>query len=156
MAMMPDELPTAQMDLDREVLTARAKVWTVRGLRDRVSLFEPRILQLREIDMGTRETLDMMGGRLEELAQGMTSFGILIDLGEATGGTTADYRKYVPQFFDAMVVKTGGALKHVGVVFYGNPLTRVVTKFFIGRIAKVPMTVHKNRELALDAIRAAI
>jgi hypothetical protein len=143
-------------DLDREVLNATGTPMTVRYLRERVTLAEPNILLLCEVPDGTAETLGAIGTKIDELIKGLDRFGVVVDLADATGSSTAEYRKYVPDFFMKLNAKTGGALKEVGVIFYGNPLLRVVTKFFMGRLSGVTMTVHKNRQLALDAVRAAV
>ena len=144
-------------DLDREVIGTGGGRWTVRELRERVSLAEPRILLYREIASGTPETLRIVGQAIEELSADLDAYAIVIDLADAaSGSTTSEYRRFIPEFFKDLNEKAGGALKHIAVVFYGNPVLRVVTKFLVGRMMDMPFSIHASRAQALQAARQAL
>ena len=150
---MQSDVP-ANTELDREVVTTRGEKYAVREVRERISLAEPRVVLLRELDGATIETLSIMGEAVAELTQGLDAYAILVDLSEATGMTTPDYRRFIPQFFTNLHQK--GALKHVAVAFYGNAAVRIASKFLIARMMQVPFSIHANRASALQAARTAL
>ena len=142
-------------DLTQEITNAVGTKYSVARLRDCVSLIEPRIVLLSDIPDGVPATLDVIVTRIEELVDGLTSYGIVSDLAEASAGSiTAEYRAYVPQRFKRLAAERPG-LCHFATAFYGNPLARVLAKFMIGRLG-APTTLHKSRDLALQAVRAAL
>lgn len=144
------------IDLDREIKNAVGATYKVAQLRERATVIEPRIVLLSDIPDGVPATLDVIVERIEELVEGLTSYGIVSDLGDASNGSiTADYRSYVPQRFKRLSRERPG-LVHFATAFYGNPLARVLARFMIGTSIGAPATVHKNRDLAIDAVRAAL
>jgi hypothetical protein len=147
-------LPTEE--LERELVTATGEAFTVAQLRDRVSLIEPRIVVMREVDLGSPEMLDVMGARIEELTRGLAAYGLVIDLAASTGKITTEYRKYVPIYFSGLHERSQGALKLMSVAFYGNPVARIVTKFLVGRMLEVPITVENSLTQAVQAVRKAL
>src|SRR5262245_27372725 len=110
---MPDEEAQAASagELDREVLSALGTRFPVRELRERVTVIEERIIVLREIDKGTPETMGIMGEAIEDLASGLGAYGIVIDLSEASGNTTPEYRRYIPEYFNGLKARSKGRLK---------------------------------------------
>jgi hypothetical protein len=140
-------------ELDREVVGADGTKFTRAALRERVSVLEPRVLLMREVDAGTRATLDAMGEAIVELTENLGSYGLVVDLSEARGTLTADYRRYIPQFFEQLRTRSA-ELRHIGLVFEANPVVRIATKFLVARMTAIPFSVHKTRALALDAVRA--
>ena len=143
----------ALADNEREVATKGGRI-TVRELRTRVTLSEPRVVLLRELDGATVETLTIMGKAIEELTRDLDGYSILIDLSEASGATTAEYRRFIPRFFTDLHQR--GGLKHVAVAFYGNAAVRIASKFLIARMMSVPFSIHPNRAQALQAARSAV
>jgi hypothetical protein len=144
-------------DLDREVTGSGGGRWTVRQLRERVSMAEPGVVLYREIASGTPETLAIVGQTIEELVAGLDAYAIVIDLADAAdSSTTSEYRRFIPNFFKELNQKAGGALKQVSVVFYGNPVLRVVTKFLVGRMMEMPFSIHSSRAQALQAARHSL
>jgi hypothetical protein len=149
--MQSDEL--SDNELEREVAIRGGRI-TVRELRARVTSIEPGVVQLRELDGATVETLTIMGKRIAELTRDLDRYSILVDLSDASGATTAEYRRFIPQFFTNMHER--GALKHVAVTFYGNAAVRIASKFLIARMMSVPFSIHGNRAQALQAARDAL
>jgi hypothetical protein len=144
------------IDLERAVPNATGKAYTVRELRSRVSLHEPRIVLLREVEGGTRETLDLIGETILELTRALPAWGMVVDLADAVGNPTADYRSYIPQFFTALHGQSGGRLRQVAIAFVGNPVARVVTQFVMSRFTRVPVSIQKNRAQAIDVVRRTL
>lgn len=142
--------------LDRVILDALGATLTVRELRDRVTMLEPNIVLMREIDKGTPETLAVLVAAIEEIAAGLDAFGVVLDLSDAAGMTTPEYRRCIPGLFEGMNARTEGRLKLISVVFKGSPILRVATRFLIGRMTRVPFGLEKNRELSLEAVRLAL
>src|SRR5690606_9429782 len=99
---------------------------------------EPGIIHFREITSGTPETLRIMGARIEELATDFDAYGIIIDLTEVDGGTTGDYRRFIPEYFNEHSVRSKNRLKIVAVVFDANPVLRVAVRFLVARASNVP------------------
>lgn len=143
-------------DPNTVLTTASGAKITVAELHARVSMPEPGVIVLREIDMGTPATLAAMGARIEELAAGLEAFGLVVDLSDSTGGTSTEYRRFLPEYFQGLSKRADGRMKHIAVAFLGNPLARVVTRFVIGRILGVPASIHKNAPLAIAAVRGSI
>jgi len=142
-------------ELDREIVGANGRKFTLEALRQRVSVLEPRILLMREVDAGTPATLDAMGETIIELTASLDDYGLVVDLSEAQGTLTADYRRYIPEFFERLRARSA-RLRHIAVVFEANPVVRIATKFLVARMTEIPFSVHKTRSLAQDAVRAAI
>ena len=140
-------------ELDREIVGADGKKFTVNELRERVSVLEPRILLMREVDAGTRATLDAMGEAVVDLTASLDVYGLVVDLSDARGTLTADYRRYIPEFFEQLRNRPV-ELRHIGLVFEANPVVRIATKFLVARMTAIPFSVHKSRALALEAVRA--
>ena len=144
-------------DLDREVVGTGGVRWTVRQLRERVSLPEPRVVLYREIASGSPETLQIVGQTIEELVLGLDAYAIVIDLADAADSSTSgEYRRFIPDFFKGLNRRAGGALRQVAVVFYGNPVLRIVTKFLVGRMIDIPFSIHSSRAQALHSARQAL
>lgn len=152
---MRDEAVTPD-ELDRVIINAAGGTHTVRELRDRVTMLEPSIVLMREIDKGTPETLAVLVAAIEELATELGAFGLVLDLSDAVGITTPEYRRCIPGLFEGMYARTDGRLKLISVVFTGSPIVRVATRFLMGRMTRLPFALEKNRELALEAVRRAI
>jgi hypothetical protein len=143
-------------EMRRAITTSGGVVFEVAELYDRVTLMDPRIVVMREVDMGTAETLRTMGRRIAELVADLDSYGVVVDLHDARGIMTAEYRKFVPDYFNQLHAGSNGAMRHLGVTFQGNPVTRIATKFFAGRMLRVPVSIHNTRALAIEAVRAAL
>jgi hypothetical protein len=144
-------------DLDRVVPALGAGSYTVRQLHARITILEPRIVVWQEIPDGTVETLAIMGQRMEELGQGFDRFCLLVDLADAKrGSTTAAYREAIPRYFNSLKRRLDGRLRHIAVAFEHNLVARTVTQFLIGRMVDVPISVHKNRALAIAVIHEAL
>jgi hypothetical protein len=148
--------PLTPSESEPAVPDAAGHVYPVSELRSRVSVLEPRIVLMREIDMGTPETLQAMSARIEEIAESYDAYGIVLDLTDVTGATTAEYRRYIPKHFLDMHTRSRGRLKLVAVAFFGNPVARVATKFLVARMSAVPFTIEKNRAMAVEAVRKAL
>ena len=97
-----------------------------------------------------------MSARIEELARDFEAYGIIIDLTEVDGGTTGDYRRFIPEYFNEHSAKSNGRLKLVAVVFDANPVLRVAVRFLVARASNVPFSVYRTLALACDGVRAAI
>jgi hypothetical protein len=106
-----------------------------------------------EVENPTRATLSTMGARVEELAAGLDAYCIVIDLADNPGSTTRDYRSFIPTYFGDLTARSAGALKHIAVVFQGNPVLRVASNFIVARISDAPFHLYKTRDEALIAIR---
>ena len=143
----------SERELERELAIKGGRV-TVRELRARVTSIDPRVVLLRELDGATVETLTIMGQVIDELTRGLDGYSVLIDLSDASGMTTLEYRRFIPQFFTKLHEQ--GGLKHVAVAFYGNAAVRIASKFLIARMMSVPFSIHANRAQALHAARAAL
>jgi hypothetical protein len=149
--------PELVSDADRVLVAVNGVRWTVRELRERVSVVEPRIMLMREIDSGTRETLETLGGAAEDLARGLSAWGLVIDLADTGSATTTpDYRNYIPQYFSGLHGRSSGRLKLISIAFVGNPVARIVAKFVMARVAKVPVSIEKSRTHAIEAVRKAL
>jgi len=143
-------------ELDCEIVNARGRAFTIRELRDRVTLAEPRVVLLREIEGGTTSTLGVFGEKVEELTKGLDAYSMVVDLGESADVIpTPEYRRYIPDFFGELHGRSGGALRHVAVVFHGNAAIRVALKFLSTRMVSMPISFHANRAVAFRAARAA-
>ncbi len=143
-------------DLDRQVLDSTGAPCSVASLRERISEVEPGVFVMRELNSGSPETLPVMTQEIERLAAGHDVFGIAIDLSEAEGSTTSEYRKFIPKHFAEIFARAGGRLKIVSVAFTGSPVARVASQFLIGRMTHVPFKLEKNAEDAIAAVRNAI
>jgi hypothetical protein len=146
----------SESDLDREIATAAQAKITVRALRERVSVVETGIVHFLEMTAGTPETLRIMGTRIEELARPFDAYGIIIDLTQVDGGTTSEYRRFIPEHFNGHAERSAGRLKLVAVVFDANPVLRVAVRFLIARASKVRFSVYRTLPLACDGVREAI
>jgi hypothetical protein len=151
----PKAMDSAE-ELDRVVLNAIGERYTVRELRERVSMAEPGVVLMREIPRGTPETMSLMGKRILELGLAEPAYGVVIDLHDTDGTTTPEYRKFLPACINGLHADSHGKLKHIGVAFQGNLVTRTVTNFVVARMLNAPVSVHKARADALEAVRAAL
>jgi hypothetical protein len=142
-------------ELERGLRDGDGKTHTVRELRARVSLLEPRIIAMRELNSGAPATLDTMGEVIRELSEELNEYCIVVDLTEARGSITSEYRRYIPEFFDKLYARPQ-RLRHIGLVFHANPVVRVVTKFMVARITKIPFSIYKSTPLALEGLRAEL
>ena len=143
-------------DSEKIVTTAGGVQMTVAELRARVSVVEPGVILMREIDQGTPETLAIMGNALKEAAREMDVYGIVLDLEDSSGNISAEYRRFIPSYFDELWRASEGSFKLLAVAFSGNPVSRVVTKFLIGRMLDLPFTIEKDVEQATEAVRSRL
>jgi hypothetical protein len=153
---MPSEGTVAKEDLDRVLESAGGERFTVRQLRERVSVLEPGVVLMEEINRGTPETLLVITAAIEELAADMDAYGIVLDLTDSEGSTTSEYRKFIPKHFTELHTRSNGRLKLVAVAFVGSQVARVASKFLIGRMTSVPMAIERDRDNAVRAVRKAI
>jgi hypothetical protein len=157
--MSEDEAPPtlAATDPDRVLTTANGGRVTVAELRARARVLEPRVVIWQDLPRATPQTLAVIGGRVEELCSEFDRFGILVDLSDVRdGATTTEYRKAIPAFFNGLGARSGNRLRHVAVAFEGNLVARAVANFVVTRMVQVPISVHKNVELALAALHQAL
>jgi hypothetical protein len=125
------------------------KQYSVEELRARVALAEPRIVVLRELPIGAAETLVVMTERVHELVKPFDKWAVVVDLVESAGLMPGPYRKFVPEHMGSL-----GAT-HMGMALYMNPVVRGVSRFVAKRIG-FNVTVHKDRETAVAAMREAL
>jgi hypothetical protein len=151
---MTDEEVHLDRAVDREVRDGKGRPFTVSSLHDRVTLVEPGVVELRELDTGSPEALVVFGDRIVELTRDLDAYSLLVNLADATGSMTTPYRQFIPGWFRNL--HAGGTLKHCAVAFFGHPVARVVSRFLVARILDVPCSVHGNREKALQAARQAL
>lgn len=144
------------VDLDRKVALSDGSHTTVGALRARVVILEPGIYKFSELEKPTPASLQAMTAKIEELASGLAAFGIMIDLSESQGSTTAEYRKYIPRHFAEWAKRSGGALRQVALPMASNAVVRVAAKFIVSRIADAPFVVYRSPEEALRGLREAI
>jgi hypothetical protein len=91
------------------------------------------------------------------MAKDLSAYGVVVDLSDAGGtSTTAEYRRFIPDYFSRLHARADGRLKRLSVVFIGSPVLRVAARFLVGRMSQVPFTVDKNRTIAIEAVRAAL
>lgn len=148
-------LRTGDLDLDEEVPLEGSGFITVRELYERVSLVEPCIILMREINKPTPATLTCLFQAVERLADDCDAFGLVVDLMDTSGGG-ADYRRFIPKRFSALHESHGDKLKLIAVASTGNVVSRVATKFVVGRMTQMPFAVESSRENAVQAVRKAL
>jgi hypothetical protein len=123
--------------------------YTVAELRERVRMVEPGIIVLCQIPVGAREPLVVMTGRVRELAPTAAPWALIIDLVESKGALPGPYRRFVTQHLPTL----GAA--YMGMALYSNPVVRGVSRFVARRIG-LNVTVHRDIESAVTAMRAAL
>jgi hypothetical protein len=62
------------------------------------------------------------------------------ELADVGRGTTAECRRFIPEFSTDRSPKLQGAFRHRAVAFYGNPASRIATKFLVSRMLDIPFT----------------
>jgi hypothetical protein len=146
----------AEDDPQRIVQTAKGGEVTVGQLWDRVTMVEPNILSMQDLDGGTPETLTILTDRILDLAAELPRFGVVIDLTKIGAPPTGDYRKFIPGHWEQVHADAGGRLVLVAVAVSGSPVARVIGKFLIGRMIRIPMELVKSLDAAVGAIRKAL
>lgn len=144
------------LDLDAELGTDGGDSITVRELSERVSVIEPGIVLMREIEKPTPATLRCLFAAVNRLSADFERFGVVVDLLEGGGAASAEYRRFVPKCFSDVHAQHGERLKLIAVASTGSLPNRVATKFVIGRMTQVPLALEKSREHAVAAVRKAL
>ncbi len=152
---MAQELVPPDDDMDRVVTFRDGSEFTVAQLYARVVLLDPGIIHVREAPLGFEESLPFLTNAAVRLSNGKP-FGIVLDLVDAKGETTAGYRKFIPKHFTELFEHQQGRLVHLAVAFGGSPVARIASKFLIGRMMKIPISIDKDRDSAADAVRKAL
>lgn len=94
----------------------------------------------------------MLTRAVEAAAKDFDAYCLVLDLTDAKGSITPEYRKFIPKHFEELY-RDSGKLKQVGVAFAGNPIVRVISKFLIGRISNVPYSMYKSVDATVEAMR---
>lgn len=144
--------PNSPTDLQRDLVLSDGKVITVQALIERVSILEPGMVLMREVDRATPDSLRVMTHEIERVAEDFDAWVLVLDLSDAKGSITAEYRKFIPKHFEELYNRSG-KLRQVGVALAGNPIVRVISKFLIGRITNVPYSMYKNIDVAVESMR---
>lgn len=148
-------LRAGELDLNEEVGLEGGGSITVRELHTRVTMVEPCIVLMREINKPTPATLGCLFAAVERLAEDCEQFGLVVDLVDTSGGG-AEYRRFIPKRFSALYESHGDRLKLIAVASTGNVVSRVATKFVVGRMTQIPFTVESDRQNAVLAVRKAL
>jgi hypothetical protein len=144
-------------EANRQVTNAAGVRFTVRELHERVSVLEPGIVLMREIDRGSPETLAVIIDAIEAAAKDFQVYCLVLDLGDAAGSPlTGEYRSSIPRQFEGLHQRSRGRLKQIAVAFDANPVVRIISKFLIARMTNVPFVVYKSRATALEGARQAL
>lgn len=152
-----EEVGDDNLNLDDEVVMEGGGSITVRALCERVAMVEPGIVVMREIDRPSPATLMCLFSEVERLAADCEKFGVVVDLPKAAGSVhTAEYRRFIPKRFSELHASHPHRLKLVAVASTASLASRVATKFLIGRMTNVPLTLEKSRERAIEAVRKAL
>ena len=145
-----------EFDLDEMVTLTDGSTVTVGELHARVSMLEPQIVLMREIEHCSVASLKCMGDAIEQAAAGVEAFGLILDLAETSGSSTSEYRSFIPKHFGALHARSKGRLKLVAVVSTSSLAARIATKFVVGRMAQIPFTVEATRDNAVAEIHKAL
>ncbi len=92
-----------------------------------------------------------MSGRVQELTQGVEAYTRVVDL-SSSARPNAKVRRRLREMLAAE-----GGLKHIGVFTEQNILINMALKFvFSGISDKIPLSVHREYDAALEACTAAL
>jgi hypothetical protein len=146
-----DDSPSggAARDPNALVLGGDSKHYTVAALRKRVQLVEPGIVVMRELPVGARETLVVMTDAALELAKPFREWALVVDLVDSQGSLPSAYRSFVPGHLNRI------APTHIAIALYMNPVVRAASRFMARRIG-LNVTIHKDRDTAVAAVRQAL
>jgi hypothetical protein len=119
-------------------------------LRNRVSLVEDRILLFRAVPVPTPFQLDLCFDKVEEIAAGMSSFALIIDLTEGQR-PSAEVRAHLRERFLRLT-----RLAHASVLVGPNFVLTVAARFVLRGAEHGSLTFHRRHEDALEAARLAL
>ena len=142
------------LDLDAKILNGAGEEMAVRELREQVTLAEPNIAVMREIVKPCNATLDCMLALVSAATAGCDEFGLVVDLSDDVGGGfNPSYRLYIPKRFSAFYAAHRDRLRVIAVASTGSSLSRVASKFIVGRMTQMPLTIENTRSEAIQAVR---
>jgi hypothetical protein len=120
------------------------------ALRHRVSVIEDRVLLFRAVPVPTVFQLDLSFDKIEELAMGMPSFALLIDLTEGRR-PSAEVRAHLRERFSRLT-----RLVHTSLFVGPSFVLTVAARFVLRGAGHRSFTIHHRREKALEAARRAL
>jgi hypothetical protein len=120
------------------------------ALRSHVSVLEDRIVLFRAVPVPTPFQLDLCFDRVEELASGMPSFALLIDLAEGRR-PSAEVRAHLRERFSRLT-----RLAHTSLLVGPSFVLSVAARFVLRGAGHGSLTIHRQHEDALEAARHAL
>lgn len=118
---------------------------SLQQLDERVTVVEPGIVMLNELQQGTRETLHQFGEIMREKANGFERYVHLVDLSNVAI-PSAEYRETIVEWMKLQ------PCVHTCFVQPGFIVVRVALRFMIGR-AGTSMSIHASLDEAVVAAR---
>lgn len=120
------------------------------ALRERVSLVEDGILLFRGVPVPTLFQLDLSFDRIEELAEGIPTFALIIDLTEGRR-PSAEVRAHLRDRFSRLK-----GLAHTSLFVGPSYVLTVAARFVLRGAGHSSFTIHRRYEDALEAARHAL
>ena len=106
------------------------------------------ILFWKEGPVASVLSVELMGGRVQELTQDLSAYARVVDL-SSSARPDAKVRRRLNQMLAAE-----GRLQHLGVFTHRNALINVALKFVLsGTSDKFSVSVHRGYDEALEACR---
>jgi hypothetical protein len=138
-----------------EVFKTPRGEYTLQDLKDRVTAVGSHpVVRIHEVPRGTPDTLHLLSTIAVELGQSLDGerFGIIVDLIDADGAPTPDYRKAIPRCVKDVMTPVA---HHVGIAWQGQPMARMAAKLLVRGLAR-NVTVHENFDEALAKVLTEI
>jgi hypothetical protein len=117
------------------------------AIADRVTVIGERRLLIREIEVQSPSSVNLMFDRLETLARDWDRFSYVVDLTEA--------KRPGPETRAALkerVLRISPRVAHVAIVVGGNLLMRAMARLFAHGMGLVSVSVHATRAEAIEEV----
>lgn len=119
------------------------------AIRGRVTMCEGSIVELVELPVLTRFTLELMLAEVDRLTAHLPTYKVLVDLRQSAR-PTAEQREALR----AGLRSRDARLRHVAL-FTNGFLVSVAARFVFGHFGMARVTTHTSRASALEALRGS-
>lgn len=134
------------MKLERRTYGPESSPGEIKAIKDRIYLRASDVVMYEELQVQSVFHLDLFEEKLHELARGLRSYGLLIDLTEAEF-PGAEIRARLKRLFASQA-----KLRAIAVYTGRNFLINAAAKYVLNEPYLPPFSVHTTEEEALAAL----